>query len=125
MKRSAETDGKVATSTSGNTKLNDTDVGKTTAAASSAASSVASSATTHPVPVDVTSSAVPLDFPTRKSKKGEVLTSSNVYIRIRPIATEGGHADTGKRVAKLLSGWTDTSVSLETSYMFSKGKADE
>jgi hypothetical protein len=59
----------------------------------------------------------------KKTHKGR-LTASNVFVRIRPFAAEGGHADTGVQVAKLLEGWTDHSVTLSTTYMFSKGSAE-
>lgn len=48
---------------------------------------------------------------------------SAVYCRIRPAAYDGGgHDMNGEAVAKSLAGWTDTSITLDTQYMFSKGK---
>mmetsp|Transcript_37507 Transcript_37507/g.68552 ORF Transcript_37507/g.68552 Transcript_37507/m.68552 type:complete len:435 (-) Transcript_37507:135-1439(-) len=52
------------------------------------------------------------------------LRASSVYVRIRPKADEGGHADETK-VEKWLHGWTDTAVTLadarsKTDYTFPK-----
>ena len=53
------------------------------------------------------------------------MKQSNIYVRIRPEASDGGgHDKDGKAVEKSLEGFTDTSVSINTQYMFSKGHAD-
>eukprot|EP00927_Polykrikos_kofoidii_P065005 TRINITY_DN60804_c0_g1_i1.p1 TRINITY_DN60804_c0_g1~~TRINITY_DN60804_c0_g1_i1.p1 ORF type:complete len:1135 (-),score=168.16 TRINITY_DN60804_c0_g1_i1:320-3724(-) len=63
--------------------------------------------------------------PAAASRSGRPpLVSSEVYVRIRPFADSGGHADEGKNDAKTLSGWTETSVSLTTEYAFSSGRTD-
>jgi hypothetical protein len=54
------------------------------------------------------------------SHKGR-LTRSNVFCRIRPFAADGGHAKTDEIQAKQLDSWDDSSVSVATQYMFSKG----
>lgn len=60
--------------------------------------------------------------PSNPAKK-PILNKSAVYCRIRPQVFDGsGHDQTGEAVAKSLSGWTDTSVTLDTQYMFSKGE---
>ena len=46
---------------------------------------------------------------------------ARIYCRIRPAVFDGsGHDQNGEAVAKSLSAWTDTSVTLDTQYMFSK-----
>ena len=52
-----------------------------------------------------------------------MLTPASVYVRIRPLAASGGHAE-GEAVRKQLECWTDTSVTIATEYMFSKGEAE-
>lgn len=53
---------------------------------------------------------------------GGGLTPSEVFVRIRPAVRDGGgHDQDGEAVAKMLEGWTDTSVTLATQYLFSKG----
>ena len=48
---------------------------------------------------------------------------ASVYCRIRPPVWDGGgHDMNGAAVAKSLAEWTDTSVSLDTQYMLSKGE---
>ena len=47
----------------------------------------------------------------------------NVYVRIRPLASEGGHAEDGTVLTKHLETWDETSVTMETQYLFSKGEA--
>jgi hypothetical protein len=48
---------------------------------------------------------------------------ASVYCRIRPPVWDGGgHDMNGPGVAKSLSAWTDTSITLDTQYMFSKGE---
>lgn len=48
---------------------------------------------------------------------------SAVYCRIRPQVFDGsGHDQNGEAVAKSIQGWTDTSITLDTTYMFSKGE---
>ena len=54
---------------------------------------------------------------------GKRLTPASVYVRIRPLAASGGHAE-GEAVRKQLEGWTDTTVTIATEYMFSKGEAE-
>ena len=56
-----------------------------------------------------------------KSHKGR-LTRSNVFCRIRPFAAYGGHAETDEVQAKQLDGWDESSVTVATQFMFSKGK---
>ena len=56
----------------------------------------------------------------RTSHKGR-LTRSNVFCRIRPFASFGGHAETDEVQAKQLDSWDASSVSVATQYMFSKG----
>lgn len=52
------------------------------------------------------------------------LSSSKVYVRIRPeVRDGGGHDQDGEPVAKGLEAWDDASVTLSTAYMFSKGSA--
>jgi kinesin family protein 5 len=51
------------------------------------------------------------------------LVPSSVYVKIRPLATSGGHAETDQKDQKQISGFDDTSVSIETEYMFAKGEA--
>ena len=47
--------------------------------------------------------------------------NANVYCRIRPAVWDGsGHDMNGEAVAKSLDRWTDTSIKLNTQYMFSK-----
>jgi Cdc6-like AAA superfamily ATPase len=47
---------------------------------------------------------------------------ASIYCRIRPPAYDGGgHDMNGDAVAKSLKEWTDTSITLDTQYMFSKG----
>jgi hypothetical protein len=49
--------------------------------------------------------------------------SSAVYCRIRPAVYDGsGHDQNGEAVAKSLTAWSETSVTLNTQYMFSKGE---
>ena len=54
---------------------------------------------------------------------GKRLTPASVYLRIRPLAAEGGHAD-GEPVRKQLESWTDNSVTIGEEFMFSKGEAE-
>ncbi len=54
---------------------------------------------------------------------GKRLTPASVYLRIRPLAAEGGHAD-GEAVRKQLDSWTDTTVTIVEEFMFSKGEAE-
>lgn len=54
---------------------------------------------------------------------GKRLTPASVYLRIRPLAAEGGHAD-GEAVRKQLESWTDTTVTIGEEFMFSKGEAE-
>ena len=70
-------------------------------------------------PTSSTATASYFDF--RTSHKGR-LTLSNVFCRIRPFATEGGHSETDEVQAKQLDSWDDSSVSVATQFMFSKGK---
>lgn len=49
---------------------------------------------------------------------------ASIYCRIRPQAHDGsGHDQSGAAVAKSLKEWDDTTVTLDTQYMFSKGEA--
>ena len=52
-------------------------------------------------------------------KKGS-LTMPNVFCRVRPFGLTGGHTETDEKQAKILSGWDESCVTLETEYMFSK-----
>ena len=55
---------------------------------------------------------------TNVTKKG----NSEVFIRIRPIVRDGGgHDQDGSRVAKVLDGWDEKSVTINTAYLFSEG----
>jgi hypothetical protein len=46
-----------------------------------------------------------------------------IYCRVRPVVTDGsGHDQNAAGVAKSLQGFTDTTVTLDTQYMFSKGE---
>ena len=54
---------------------------------------------------------------------GKRLTPASVYLRIRPLAASGGHAE-GEAVRKQLESWTDTSVTIGEEFMFSKGEAE-
>ncbi|CAB9501015.1 Kinesin-like protein KIN [Seminavis robusta] len=50
------------------------------------------------------------------------LVPSHVYVRIRPTVFDGsGHDQDAPGVAKSLAGYSDTSITLNTQYMFSKG----
>ena len=50
--------------------------------------------------------------------------SSKVFCRIRPAVYDGsGHDQNGAAVAKSMDHWDDTSITLNTQYMFSKGEA--
>lgn len=47
---------------------------------------------------------------------------ASIYCRIRPAVFDGsGHDQNGEAVAKSMSAWNDTSITLNTQYMFSKG----
>lgn len=57
------------------------------------------------------------------SAPGQLL-ASQVFVRIRPLAVSGGHADDGSgSVAKILEGYDEESVTIATQYMFSKGES--
>ena len=56
-------------------------------------------------------------------KKKPGLHKPDVYVRIRPLAAEGGHAEDGTVLTKHLEAWDETSVTIETQYLFSKGEA--
>ena len=51
------------------------------------------------------------------------LHEPDIFVRIRPLATEGGHAEDGTVLTKHLETWDETSVTIETQYLFSKGGA--
>ena len=50
------------------------------------------------------------------------LHKPDVFVRIRPLAIEGGHAEDGTVLTKHLETWDETSVTVETQYLFSKGE---
>jgi len=56
-------------------------------------------------------------------KPAAPLKAPDVYVRIRPLATAGGHAEDGTVLAKVLQEWDEKSVTVETQYMFSKSEA--
>lgn len=47
----------------------------------------------------------------------------NIYVRIRPLADTGGHSEDGTVLTKHLDTWDESSVTMETQYLFSKGEA--
>ena len=51
------------------------------------------------------------------------LHKPDIYVRIRPLAAEGGHAEDGTMLEKHLEAWDEGSVTVETQYLFSKGEA--
>ena len=51
------------------------------------------------------------------------LQAPDVYVRVRPLATEGGHAEDGTVLQKHLEAWDEGSVTIATQYLFSKGEA--
>jgi len=57
------------------------------------------------------------------NKAAAPLKAPDVYVRVRPLAAEGGHAEDGTVLAKVLQEWDESSVTVETQYMFSKGEA--
>mmetsp|Transcript_49094 Transcript_49094/g.59477 ORF Transcript_49094/g.59477 Transcript_49094/m.59477 type:complete len:490 (+) Transcript_49094:15-1484(+) len=61
----------------------------------------------------------------KKNQKGNThLHPTSVFIRIRPLAESGGHAeDTNHYSSKHLEAWDEQSVTLSTQYLFSKGNA--
>jgi hypothetical protein len=61
---------------------------------------------------------VPTDLPLKAG-----LHRPDLYVRIRPLAAEGGHAEDGTVLTKHLEAWDETSVTIETQYLFSKGEA--
>eukprot|EP00928_Gymnodinium_smaydae_P043676 TRINITY_DN29219_c0_g2_i1.p1 TRINITY_DN29219_c0_g2~~TRINITY_DN29219_c0_g2_i1.p1 ORF type:complete len:944 (-),score=200.85 TRINITY_DN29219_c0_g2_i1:184-2610(-) len=56
-------------------------------------------------------------------KSDSKLTAADVFVRIRPLAEAGGHAEDGTVHAKILEKWDEESVTIGTQYMFSKGEA--
>jgi len=57
-----------------------------------------------------------------KKKANRKLVPSKVYVRIRPMVFDGsGHDQNGAGVAKSLAAYSESSVTLQTQYMFSKG----
>ena len=50
------------------------------------------------------------------------LSRSSVFCRMRPFAEEGGHAASEKCDQKTIESWDETSVTIATDYMFSKGE---
>lgn len=83
--------------------LKPTGSNQTTASAASSSSGAASSA--------------------KKPARSAKLHKPEIYVRIRPLATEGGHAEDGTVLTKHLESWDATSVTIETQYLFSKGEA--
>jgi len=53
-----------------------------------------------------------------RNKKGKLLTSSEVFVRIRPKADEGGHAE-GDAVTMGIEKYDDKSITLNQQFMFS------
>jgi hypothetical protein len=50
---------------------------------------------------------------------------ASIYCRIRPLVYDGGgHDMNGQAVMKSLKEWSDTSITLDTQYMFSKGASE-
>jgi len=50
------------------------------------------------------------------------MSSSKVYVRIRPAAYDGsGHDQNAPGVAKVLEAWDDKSVKMNHSYLFADG----
>ena len=56
-----------------------------------------------------------------KLHSGELVRSS-VYCRIRPFAAVGGHATSEACDQKTLESWDESSVTIATEYLFSKGE---
>ncbi|EOD38045.1 hypothetical protein EMIHUDRAFT_97942 [Emiliania huxleyi CCMP1516] len=51
------------------------------------------------------------------------LHKPDIYVRIRPLAAEGGHAEDGTVLQKHLEAWDEASVTVGTQHLFSKGEA--
>ena len=62
--------------------------------------------------------AVPSEVPLKAG-----LHRPDVYVRVRPLAAEGGHSEDGTVLTKHLEAWDETSVTIGTEYLFSKGEA--
>ena len=63
------------------------------------------------------------DAEPKAASKRPPIFKPDIFVRIRPLAAEGGHAEDGTVLQKHLEAWDETSVTIETQYSFSKGEA--
>ena len=61
------------------------------------------------------------DAEPKAASKRPPIFKPDIFVRIRPLAAEGGHAEDGTVLQKQLEAWDETSVTIQTQYSFSKG----